>query len=137
MVRFRGRHSSRGFLLLDALAGLALMGGAVFLCLLFFRTEVGEGRARHERYAALLLAESEIERLCTAPYAGIPAGDNQALVLTLPSARQLKEGKALLSVKEIEPGIKQGTVTIQWLTREGHPQRMELTREFTAEGQPR
>jgi len=73
MVKYRTRNA--GFLLMDALAAFALMTGAVFTCVVFFRAEVREVRNTQERLTALLIAESEVERLHTLRYDQIVPGE--------------------------------------------------------------
>ena len=127
----------RGFVMMDVLAAFALLAGGVFLSVVFFRTEVRELRYTHERLAALLIAESEIERLHTLSYEEIARGDGQPLNLTLPSARRLKEGRGTLSVKEIEPGLKNVTVRIQWSSPRGRPCFVEMRSVLSKEGRLR
>ena len=126
----RGHRLSAGFLLMDALVALAVLAGGVFVSVAFFRTEVRELRNTHERLAALLIAESEIERLRALPYDNIPVGDGQSLGLKLPSARRLKGAAGALTVKETEPGLKAATVRVEWISPKGRPLRVELSSEF-------
>ena len=53
------------FVMVDAVLALALVVATVFVCLAFFRSEVRELRSTQDEFAALLIAESEIERLHT------------------------------------------------------------------------
>ena len=134
MVRSRYNSRRRGFLLMDALGALAMLGAGVFLSMAFFRAEVKEVRSTHERFAALLIAESEIERLRTLPYERIPIGEGQPLELKLPSAKHLKEATGTLTVQEIAPGLKAATVRIHWSSPRGTPLRVELSSEFSRAG---
>ena len=131
MVRQRARTA--GFVLLDALAALALMTGSVLVTLAFFRAEVREVRNNQERFAALLVAESEIERLHTLRYDQIGLGENQPLALKMPSARGLKESAGTLTVKELEHGLKRAEVRIEWSSPKGQPLHVSLAEEFSAE----
>ncbi len=132
MVRLGYRQT--GFVLMNVLAALALLAGGVFVSAVFFRTEVREIRGTQERFAALLIAESEIERLHTLTYNDIPVGASHALKLTLPSAKRLKESSGTLSVREIEPGLKEATVRIGWSSPRGRPLFVEMTGVFSREG---
>ena len=131
------RHGQKqgAFVLLEMAAAIALLTGTVFLALVFFRTEVREVRNTHERLAALLLVESEIERLRTLPYAEIAVGAKRPLELQLPSAKRLKQAQGTLTVKEIKLGLKMATVRIGWRSRKGMPRHVEMTAEFSREGQ--
>lgn len=119
---------------MDFLAALALLSMGVFASMTFFRTEVREVRNTHERFAAALLAESEIERLRALPYDQIPIGEKQALKLTLPAAARVKGAAALLTVTESEPGLKTATVEITWRSPKDRPLRVEMSSSFAAEG---
>ena len=129
------RHSIRrsAFVLVDAIVALALVASAVFVCVAFFRSEVREVRSTQDEFAALLIAESEIERLHTLPYDRISAGEAQPLVLTLPSAARLKEAAATLTVKELQLGLKRAEVRIEWTSSTGRRRRVEQAAEFTTE----
>ena len=122
-----------GFVMADAMLALALIASAVFVSLAFFRSEVRELRRSQDEFAALLIAESEIERLHTLPYDRIAAGEAQPLALTLPSAARLKEAAATLTVKELLPGIKSATVRVEWTSSTGRRLRVEQAAEFTTE----
>ena len=130
------KHPTRsaGFVFMDALVALAILGAGVFLSMAFFRAEVKEVRSTHERFAALLIAESEIERLRTLPYERIPIGEGQPLALKLPSARHLKEATGTLTAQEIGPGLKAATVRIHWSSPRGTPLHVELSSEFSRAG---
>jgi hypothetical protein len=121
-----------GFLLMDALAALALITSGVFVCVVFFRTEVRELRNTQEKFAALLIAESEIERFHTLRYDQIAVGEDQPLALNLPSARALKEAAGTVTVKELERGIKRAEVRIGWSSPTGAPLHVALAEEFTS-----
>ena len=139
MVKFcagnMGRNR-RGFVLLDTMAAGALLTAGIFTAVVFFRAEVREIRFTHERFAVMLLAQSEIERLHTLPYDEIKVGEDQALELTLPSAERIKEVSGAVSVKEIAEGLKSATVRVQWRVPKGTVNRVELTRTFAQEGRP-
>jgi hypothetical protein len=117
----------------DALVALALVAASVFICVAFFRTEVREVRRTQDEFAALLIAESEIERLHTLPYDRIAAGDAQPLALTLPSAAHLKEAAATLTVKELQPGLKRAEVRVEWSSSKGRRLHVEQAAEFSVE----
>lgn len=119
--------------MMDAMVALALVTSSVFVCLAFFRSEVRELRSTQDQFAALLIAESEIERLHTLPYDRIAAGEAQPLALTLPSAAHLKEATATLTVKELQPGLKRAEVRIEWSSSTGRRRRVEQAAEFTTE----
>jgi len=119
--------------MVDALVALALVVTSVFVSLAFFRAEVREVRGTQDQFAALLIAESEIERLHTLPYDRIAAGEAQPLALTLPSAAHLKEAAATLTVKELQPGLKRAEVRIEWSSSTGRRLRVEQAEEFTTE----
>jgi len=129
-----GANVRKGFVLMDVLAALALLSAGVFVSLVFFRTEIREVRAIHERFAALLIAESELERLGTLSYEDIPEGAGQRIALALPSAGRLKECAGTLSAREVGPGLKQATVRITWSSPRGGPLFVEMTRVFSREG---
>jgi hypothetical protein len=118
---------------MDAMVALALVASSVLVCVAFFRSEVRELRRTQDEFAALLIAESEIERLHTLPYDRIAAGEAQPLALTLPSAAHLKEAAATLTVKELQPGIKRAEVRIEWSSATGRRLRVEQAAEFTSE----
>ena len=129
------KPSSRrsAFVMADAMVALALVVASVFVCVAFFRSEVRELRSTQDEFAALLIAESEIERLYTLPYDRIAAGEAQPLALTLPSAAHLKEATATLTVKELQPGLKRAEVRIEWSSSTGRRLRVEQAEEFTTE----
>ena len=138
MVRSHNlRRRFGAFMLVDVLAALALIAGTIMLAVVFFRTQVREVRGIHERFAARLIAESEMERLRTLPYGVIPVGAKQPRQVTFPSAMRLKEARVTLDVQEIESGLKRARVLVQWSSRAGKPRRAELTGEFSREGLPR
>ena len=135
MVRCFGADSGRrATVMLDVMAALALLGMGVFTSAVFFRNEVRELRHSQERLAATLIVESELERLGTLAYDAIPAGDKQPLASDLPSARRLKEGSGWLTVKEIEPGLKQVTVRATWSSPRGRPVFVEMSSVLSREG---
>ena len=137
MVRLRTIHPRRaGFVMLDVLAAMALLVGGVFMAVVFFRAEVREVRFTHERFAVMLVAQSEIERLHTLPYDQIAVGEARPIELTLPSAKRIKEASGTLSVQEVSPGLKAATVRIAWRSPSGTPHHVELTNEFSREGRP-
>ena len=125
---------SSAFMMADVLVALALITGTIAVAVLFFRTQVREARQIHERFAARLIAESEIERLHARAYETIPVDAKQALKLTLPSADQLKGAQAALHAREIEPGLKQVRIVVRWRSRRGRPRQVGLTGEFSREG---
>ena len=128
-------HSKRrpGFVLMDAMVALALLSSAVFVFVAFFRAEVRELRGTQDEFNALLIAESEIERLHTLPYGRIAVAEAQPLPLALPSAAHLKEAAATLTVKELQPGLKRADVRIEWISSTGLRLHVEQEAEFTAE----
>jgi hypothetical protein len=117
----------------DAMIALALVASAVLVCLAFFRTEVRELRSTQDEFTALLLAESEIERLHTLTYDRIASGEAQPLALTLPSAAHLREAAATLTVKGLQPGLKRAEVRVEWSSSTGRRLRVEQAAEFTTE----
>lgn len=130
------RGSRHAFVMTDVLAALTVLGGGILLALTFFQAEVREVRTTYERYAGLLLAESEIERLTTLPYHAITPGKDQSLTLSMPSAQKLKNVRGTLSVREIGPGLKEATVRVVWDTRRRHTRKVAMTRLFAREGRP-
>jgi len=136
VISFAGntRRDRRGFALLDVTAAGALLTAGIFTAVVFFRAEVREIRFTHERFAVMLLAESEIERLHALPYGEIKVGEDQPLALTLPSAERIKEVSGTVSVKETDEGLKSATVRVQWRVPKGTVNRIELTRTFAREG---
>jgi len=137
VITERTQSRRRAFVMVEVLAAFALLTGGVFMAVLFFRAEVRELRFTHERFAAMLIAQSEIERLHTLPYDEIPVGESQALELTLPSAEHVKELCGTLSVTEPTPGLKNTGVRIEWRSPNGTPHHVELTSAFSREGSPR
>jgi len=103
------------------MAAMIVMSGAVLVIVNFFSAEAREIRGNHEKFAAQLLAESEIERLRTLAYEDIPLGLGQAVPATLPSAGRLKDCRIFMDVSEPEPGLKQATVRVQWSSSRGRP----------------
>ena len=128
-----GRLHRRGFALMDCLAALALLGSGVFLALAFFRVQVREIRYTQDRLTALLIAQSEIERLHTESFDAIDAAPDQPLDLSLPSAKRLKGAAGTLSVEETEAGLKKAVVRIQWRTATGRPLHLTLSCTFSRE----
>ena len=100
----------------------------------FFRAEVREVRSTQERLAALLLAQSELERLYAGTYEAILPGADQPLDLTLPSARRVKGVTGYLTVVETEPGLKRATVRVAWRSPLDKPLHVELSSAFSREG---
>jgi hypothetical protein len=121
--------------LADAVLALALIVASVFVSLAFFRSQVRELRGAQDEFAALLIAESEIERLHTLPWAQIAVGEARPLVLALPSAAHLKEAAATLTVKEVQPGLKRAEVRVEWTSSAGRRLHAEQSEEFAMEAQ--
>jgi hypothetical protein len=117
----------------DALLALVLIVASVFVSLAFFRSQVRELRGTQDEFNALLIAESEIERLHTLSWDRIPLGEAQQLALALPSAAHLKESAATLSVKELEPGLKRAEVRVEWSSSTGRRLHVEQAEEFARE----
>ena len=122
VIRTRRRNAVA---LLDTIAALAVLSGGVFMAMTFFRTEVRELRGTQDRLAALLLAQSEVERLYAGTYEAIRVGTNQPLDLSLPAARRVRGALGYLTVVETEPGLKRATVRIAWRSR------LDRLRRFT------
>ena len=123
-----------GVALLDALAALAVLSGGVFMAMTFFRTEVRELRDTQERLAALLLVQSEVERLYAGTYDAIPVGADQPLDLSLPAAGRVRGAKGYLTVVETKAGLKRATVRVAWRSRLDRPRRVELSCTVSREG---
>jgi hypothetical protein len=96
---------------------------------------VRELRSTQDEFAAMLIAESEIERLHTLPWDRIAVGETQPLLLTLPSAAHLKEAAATLTVKELQPGLKRAEVRVEWTSSTGRRLHTEQAEEFAMEAQ--
>ena len=130
----RRRETARrgGFVMVDALIALAVLGFGVFFMVAFFRSEVRELRYAHDRLTAQLLAESEIERLRGIPHEEIKNGS--ALDLSLPSAERLANVRGRLAVETPAPGWKRATVRIEWDSPKGWPVSVELSGDFAEEG---
>ena len=133
MVRF---SRARGFILVDCLVALAMVATGIFTLTLLFRSEARELRTTHERFAAQLAAESEIERLRAVSFDAIPLGARQPLPLALPSMQRLKEARAVLTVSAPAPGVKSALVRVEWSSSTGKPLFTELAGLFTKEAQP-
>jgi Tfp pilus assembly protein PilV len=133
-VNRKSRGESPGFLLLDGAVALMLLGVGVFAAVVFFRTEVRELRGQHEQFAALLIAESEMERLRALPYDEMRTDENAPLAL--PAAKQLREARGRILVTEIEDGLKSATVRVEWRTPSGIPMHAEAAGLFAREGRP-
>jgi len=131
VIRTRRQNA---FALLDVLAALAVLSGGVFMAMTFFRTEVRELRDTQERLAALLLAQSEVERLYAGTYEAIRVGTNQPLDLSLPAARSVRGALGYLTVVETEPGLKRATIRIAWRSRLDRLRRVELSCTVSREG---
>jgi len=137
MVTLRSfTRERRGYMLLDCLAALALLSMGVFVSVRFFRTEVREIRYSHDRLAVLLIAQSEVERLHAIPFDRIVLGENQPLELALPSAERIQECTGRLSVVAVEPGLKEATVRIEWLSPKGVPRHVTASSVFCKESGP-
>jgi len=135
MVNTRfARSNRRAFAMMDAIAAMALLTAGVFMALAFFRTEVREVRMSHERLSALLIAQSEVERLYSLSYDDIPVGEDQSLALDEPAAARLKGSQGLLSVAEIEPGLKRAEVRVTWRSPLDRPLHVDLTCTLSREG---
>ena len=122
-----------GFAMIDAMMALMVLTTGVFTCVAFFRSQVREIRYEQDRTAAALIAESEIERLVTLPFGEIVS--DPALKPALPSAERLKKSSAALTVEEIEPGLKEATVRVEWETAKGARMGVQLARWFSREGE--
>ena len=137
MVKIAGiRRRWRGYVMMDTLAALALLGMGIFVAVVFFRAEVREIRYSHDRLAALLIAQSEIERLHTIPFDRIAVGEGQSLNLALPSAKRVKDCAGRLTIDRIEPGLKRATVRIDWRSARGLPLHVTASSVFSKEAQP-
>jgi len=123
-----------GYVLMDCLAAMALLGIGVMVAMTFFRTEVREIRASHDRFSALLIAQSEVERLHTLSFDDLKVGKDRPLDLNLPSAARLKGARGRLTVRETAPGLRAATVRIEWESPTGTPLRVELQCLFSREG---
>lgn len=128
--------SRRGFILLDVILALALIGSGVLVVMVFCRNEARETRVAHERLVAQWAAESELERLRAASYADLAPGERLPVNSPLPSLRLLKEGRVLLTVVEVEPGLKRATARVEWSSPVGKPLFTELTGFFSKEARP-
>lgn len=137
MVKHASKPWASGFLLIDCTAAMVLLTGAVFTLVLFFRAEVRETRTAHERFAAQLLAESEMARLRLQPYEALRTGKDQALAVELPAMKRLKAGRIKLDIEEIEPGLKSITVRVEWNSPRGRPLYAQLAGVFAREARPR
>lgn len=134
MVRRRGIHS--GFVYMDVMFALAILGSTVFAALVFYRAQVRETRNTHEKLSALLIAESEIERLRATPYAEIATGTAMPLTISLPAAGRVKEIASSLTVVETAPGRKEATVRIEWDSPKGNRRHVETSAWLAREIQP-
>jgi hypothetical protein len=123
-------------MLLDVILAMTLLSVGVFVVMVFCRNEAREQRSSHERLVAQLAAESELERLRAAPYAAILPGERRPVACALPSVQRLKEARVLLTVSEIEPGLKRATARVEWSSPVGRTQFAEFTGLFSREGQP-
>ena len=133
MVKARQRFRRRGFVLLDILTALAVLSTGVFVAMVFFRAHVRELRYMQERFAAILLAESEIEYLRALPYEDIRVGESRPVSLRLQSAGQLREATGRLAVQEIKPGLKTAEVRIRWVSPKGRSVGVEMASKFSKE----
>lgn len=133
--REKSQPAARGFVLIDALTALAILGSGILVVAVFFRTEVRQVRGGHERLSATLLAQSELERLDTLPWAEIARADGP-VPMTLPAARRLKEARATLARADIEPGLAQVTARVEWQSGDGKPLFVEISRVFSQEAHP-
>ena len=120
--------------LLDCLAALGILAGGMFMALAFFRAEVRETRYTQDRFAALLIAQSEIERLYTLPYERILVVADRPLALDLPSAKRVKGVTGQLTVTEPEPGLKAATVRIEWKSPKDRVMHITLSCRLSREG---
>ena len=136
MVKRGSATKPPGFVLLDCMAALVLLTGAVFVLVTFFRAEVREIRATHERFAAQLLAESEMARLRLLPYEDLKSGEQRMAAEELPALKRLKEGRVKVAVEEIESGLKEITVRVEWESPRGRALSAELTGVFAEEARP-
>ena len=130
----KSRARSKGFLLLDGAVAMMLLSVGVFAAVVFFRTEVRELRSTHERFAAQLIAESEMERLRALPYDAVRTDENAPL--DLPAVKQLREARGRIRVTEIEDGLKSATVRVEWRTPAGSPLYAEAAGLFAREARP-
>lgn len=131
----KNRTAHSGFIMMDAVTALAIIAGTLLVALAFYRAEVRELRLSQEKFAALLIAESEIERLRTVPYDGIVPGDARDTALALPSAARLKKCSASVAVAEIAPGLKRAEVRVEWLSPLDKPLTVTLASEYAVEAQ--
>jgi hypothetical protein len=133
-MKLNYQRRQRAFLIMDVLVALAVFGTGIFIAVTFIRAEVRETRNIVERQSAMLLAQSEIERMRLLPYDQLAVGEDQKLALTLPSAQRLKESYGALTVHEIEPGVKEALVGVHWSSPTGRPLKVEMTAQFSREG---
>jgi hypothetical protein len=125
------RLRDRAFVLIDAMVALMLLTGVCLVYATFYFREAREVRNTHERLAAGLLAEGEIERLRALPFHEISAGKERELTLKAPAARKLKGVGGTLSVSEVGDGLKRATVRIVWSSPRGRPNHVEMTGLFS------
>jgi len=108
------RRGARGYLLIETMIALMLLGGVVMTGVTFMEAETRDVRISHERFAAALAAESELERLRALPFEQIRVGAGQALAPGAPSMQCLPDAAGELNVVETAPGLKSATVVIRW-----------------------
>jgi hypothetical protein len=130
------RRRQAGFVYMDAMIALVLLGGAILTSLVFFRAEAKEIRGSHERLSALLVAESEMEHLRATPFEAVPLGTAMPLVPTVPSAGRIKALSETLTVVEGGPGMKEATVRVEWDSPKGLRRHVELTGWISGEVTP-
>lgn len=138
-ARGRGwaRRRARGYLLIETMVALMLLGGVVMTGVTFMEAETRDVRISHERFAAALAAESELERLRALPFDQIKVGAGQALAPDAPSMGRLPDAAGELVVVESAPGLKTATVVIRWRPPVGPRTECRLSALFTkAEAKP-
>lgn len=122
------RKRTHAFLILEAIAALFVLTGAVFLMLTFHGSHVRGVRDLYARQAAQYLAESELERLTVTPYGDIPLGTDRPLKVDLPSTKQLNDLAVFLTVTQDAPNLKKASVRIEWAGRKGLRNTVRLER---------
>jgi Tfp pilus assembly protein PilV len=121
---------------MDVMLALALLSGGVMVTLVFFRNEAREVRSTHERLSALMIAESEIERLRATPFEAIQVGPDLPVAPNVPAAERMKEFSETLTVVKTEDGMKQATVRVEWDSSKGQRRHVELAGWISGEVTP-
>lgn len=124
------------FVYMDVILSMALLGGGILVSMTFFRNEARAVRNTHERLSAMMIAESELERLRALPPDQIQIGKDMPLQSSLPAADRMKNFSETLTVSLDKIGLKVATIRVEWESSRGRREHVETQTWLQGEAKP-